>query len=161
MIQAPPEVCWDPEHSGGCWRARGQRGNSSCLTLMGVFCHHSQMPTHRHTSPFMLEHVKLLRIPQGLEKIPIMYVTSNNRGLPPSFPYSLEVGLPGTCEASLLPTPGYLLQLQTGQPKADVHIVASSQNIWVFGLPQCQSSHRWLWSKKQKIFSISLGFKIY
>lgn len=95
----PTEVWWDPEHSGGCWRARGWPGNSVLsLTDGNIFCQCSQ--TNADTQPlfqsFMLEHVKLLRIPQSLEKIPIIYVTSNNRGLPSYFSlrtWSYQVGV--------------------------------------------------------------------
>lgn len=110
---------------------------TSCPTPMGVFSVtiHKCQHTTALPSNFTSQHVKLLRIPQVLAKIPIIYVMVKNRGLPPSFPSLLELGLSGTCEASLLPVLGYLLHLQRGQSKADVHTVTtSSQKAWVFSL---------------------------
>lgn len=156
-IWTPTEVWWDPEHSGGCWRAWGWPGNSVLsLTNGNIFCQCSQ--TNADTQPlfqsFMLEHVKLLRIPQSLEKIPIIYVTSNNRGLPSHFSlrtWSYQVG--GWHQSS--PCLDTFLQLQRGQ--ADVHVmICSSQSTGIFSSPQSQSFHRWLWSKKQGFLAFPL-----
>lgn len=67
---------------------------TSCPTPMGVLSVTIHKCQHTTTLPsnFTSQHVKLLRIPQVLAKIPIISVTVKNRGLPPKFSLLAGVG---------------------------------------------------------------------